>query len=68
MKTFMKISLTGQDSSQCSPLHPGEQVQIPSMGSHAAPFAQKHVWLQPRPHVPLEQGMEQSTPCQPAVG
>lgn len=61
----LKQRLTGQDSSQCCPLHPGEHVQIPSIGSHAAPFAHKHVWLQSSPHVPLEQGMEQSIPCQP---
>lgn len=63
----IKERLTWQDSPQCSPLHPGEHVQMPSIGSHAAPLAHKHVRLQPRPHVPLEQRSEQSTPCQPGV-
>lgn len=63
----LKDRLTGQESSQCSPLHPGEHVQMPSIGSHAAPLVHKHVRLHPRPHVPLEQRMEQSTPCQPGV-
>lgn len=40
---FKKKGFTGQGSSQCSPLHPGEHVQIPSTGSQAAPLAHKQV-------------------------
>lgn len=57
--------LTGHGRSHSSSLQPGEQVQLPLSGSHAASLAHWHVWLQLRPQVPLEQGMEQSTPCQP---
>lgn len=63
----LKDRLTWQDSSQRAPLHPGEHVQVPSIGSHAAPLAHTHVWLQARPHAPLEQKREQSIPCQPGV-
>lgn len=57
--------LTGQDCWQRSPLQPEEQVQEPSIGSQAAPLAHKQVRLQPKPQVPLEHRIEQSTPCQP---
>lgn len=61
-------SLTGHGTSQYSSLQPGEQVQVPLTGSQAAPLAHWHVWLQLGPQVPLEHGMEQSTPCQPGRG
>ena len=63
---FNNWPLTGHGSSQYSSCHPGVQVQDPLSGSQAAPWAHTHVWLQPGPQLPLEQGMEQSTPCQPA--
>lgn len=61
----MVLVLTGQGASQNWSRQPGEQMQVPLAGSQAAPLAHSHVWLQPSPQVPLEQGMEQSTPCQP---
>lgn len=62
---WLRCPLTGHGMSQYSSLQPGEQVQVPLMGSQAAPLAHWHVWLQLSPQVPLEHGMEQSTPCQP---
>lgn len=60
--------LTGQGRSQYSSLQPGEQAQVPLTGSQAAALEHWHVWLQLGPQVPLEQGREQSTPCQPGRG
>lgn len=57
---------TWQGSSHFSPLHPGAQVQVPSRALQAPPLRHWQVRLQPSPHVPLGQFMEQSTPCQPA--
>ena len=42
-------------------------MQVPSRVLQAPPLRHWHVKLQPKPHVPLGQLMEQSTPCQPAM-
>lgn len=65
-KKWMLWALTGHGTSQYSSVQPGEQAQVPLTGLQDAPLAHWHVWLQLSPQVPLEQGMEQSTPCQPA--
>lgn len=64
--TSTSKTLTWQCVSHLSPLQPGAQVQWPSSALQAPPFPHRQVRLQPRPHVPLGQLMEQSTPCQPA--
>lgn len=61
-----RLVLTGHGTSQYWSRQPAEQVQVPLAGSQAAPLAHGQVWLQLSPQVPLEQGMEQSTPCHPA--
>lgn len=58
---------TWQGSSHFAPRHPGAQVHVPSRVLQAPPWRHWHVKLQPKPHVPLGQLMEQSTPCQPAM-
>lgn len=59
-------ALTGHGWSQRVPCQPAVQVQDPSAGLHFAPLAQWQVALHPGPQVPSEQGVEQSTPRQPA--
>lgn len=62
-----QLSHTWQGNSHFSPRHPGAHVQVPSRVLQAPPLRHWHVKLQPKPHVPLGQLMEQSTPCQPAM-
>lgn len=57
--------LTWQCRSHRSPLQPGAQVQWPSRALQAPSFPHTQVRLQPSPHVPLGQFIEQCTPCQP---
>lgn len=61
------VGRTWQGSSHFSPRHPGAQVQVPSRVLQAPPLRHWQVKLQPKPHVPLGQLMEHSTPCQPAT-
>lgn len=61
------FSHTWQGRSHFSPRHPGAHVHVPSRVLQAPPLRHWQVKLQLKPHVPLGQLMEQSTPCQPAT-